>query len=302
MIFILIIVLLFLLIIPITRCILFHLPQYCFFRAKDLYEWFFKYKCNLAQHLGVRIFIANSQQAMRSGKTLSMVNYVINYYNQYNNKTILVNNEKKIQKIIIISNINIPCLPCLKFTTFEQLNTWFDLKQELEEKDKNSCYKCLFVIDEISAVCNNRQYKQNFNIANIASLVQMGHLDILGVLGSSQRFTLCDALLRQITDYCVTSRLLGLFEWKKRICINNYFLGHDLEEAQNDLLIKPIRSDIKFLYDKNYNCYNTKEIATMLTHSKDFLSSSEVLQNLNLHSDNIQQHNLKNKYKKKMQK
>lgn len=302
MLFIVIIAILLLFVFPITRCILLHFPQYVYLRALDLYEWYFKLRCNVAEHLGVRIFIANSEQAMRSGKTLSLVNYVISYYNRYNNKTILVNNVKKTQKIIIISNINIPCLPCLRFENFEQINNWYTLKQELEDKDSSSCYKCLFVLDEIGAVCNNREYKKNFNIANISSILQMGHIEILGILGSAQRFSLCDALLRQVTDYCVTSKLLGFLPYRKRICINCYYLGHDMEESQTDLVLKPIRIDVKFLYNKNYNCYNTKEIANMLIHSKEFLDSNTVLQNLALHSSNLQEHTLKKKYKKKQNK
>lgn len=302
MLFIVIIALLLLFIFPVTRCFLLHLIPYIFNRFVDLYEYIFEYKINLAEHLGVRIFIANSKQAMRSGKTLSMVNYVIDYYKRYNNKTILVDGKKKKQKIIIISNINILGVHSIKFNSFEQLNTWYDTKQAFEKADKNSVYKALFVLDEIGAVCNSRQYKNNFNIANISSILQMGHLDVLGVVGSAQRFSLCDALLRQVTDLCITSQLVGLFSWKKRFVINNYYLGHDLEESQSDLYIKPIRMTVSFLYNRNYDCYNTKELANTLTHDKTYLSNEEILQNLALHNDNLQEHNLKKKYKKKQNK
>ena len=287
------------LIYPVTRVIILHFPQYVCNRLTDLYEWFFKLKCNEAVHWGCRVYTANSLQAMRSGKTLSMVNAVIRYYKRYNNKKIYVGDIKKVQKIIVISNICIPSIPCLKFMSFEQLNTWFDLKTEMEEKEPNNVYKCLFVLDEIGAVCNSRQYRDNFNIANISSILQMGHLGIQGLVGTSQRFSLCDALLRQVTDLCITSRLIGLLGYRKRVLINCHYIGHDMEEAQNDMVLKPIKMTAHFLYNKNYNCYNTLELATELTHSKDFLSSEEVLQNLNLHQDNLEEHTLKRNYRTK---
>lgn len=284
---------------PLTRCILLHLPQYIYKRFTDLYSWFFKLECNKAVHLGCRIFTANSVQAMRSGKTLSMVNYVIRYYKRYNNKKIIEDGKNKIQKIIVISNITIFSLPCLPFTSFEQLNSWWDLKQSMEKENPQISYKCLFVLDEIGAVCNSREYRNNFNLANISSILQMGHIGILGLLGTSQRFSLCDALLRQVTDLCITSRLFGILGYRKRILVNNYFIGHDMEESQSDMVLKPIKTTVSFLYNRNYNCYNTLELANSLTHSKDFLTSEEVLSNLNLHNSNLEEHTLKRKYRTK---
>lgn len=300
--FLIIILIIVLFLFPLTRCILLHFPIYLYKRITDLYMWLVKLKCNEAVHLGCRIFVANSAQAMRSGKTLSMVNYVIRYYKKYNNKKIIEDGIKKTQKIIVISNISIPSIFCLPFLSFEQLNEWCDLKHQMEKENNNFSYKCLFVIDEIGAVCNNRQFKKNFNITNISSILQMGHLGILGVLGTSQRFNLCDALLRQVTDLCVTSRLLGILGYRKRFIINSYFLGHDMEESQTDMILKPIKIEVRFLYNHNYNCYNTLELAQVLTHDKNFLSSEEVLSNLNLHQDNDKEYNLKRKYKKKIQK
>lgn len=287
-----------LLIFPITRCVIFHLPQYIYNRITDLWDWFYNLKKNEAQFLGVRVFIANSEQAMGSGKTLNLANYVISYYNQYNDKKIKKDNKIYIQKLIVFSNFNISNIPTVPFKAFEQLNEWELLKKNLEEKDPCSIYKCLFVIDELAAVCNSREYRNNFTISNLQALLQQRHLGICGCLGSAQRFHMIDAAFRGITDLCVTSKLLGLLPWRKRFLISQYYLGHDMEEAQSELMVQPVMLDVKFLYNKNYNCYNTHQIATQLIHNKNNFSDEQILNNLALHQDNNTNLKLKKKYQK----
>lgn len=287
-----------LLIFPISRCIIFHLPQYIYNRIIDLWDWFYNLKCNEAQFLGIRCFVANSEQAMGSGKTLNLANYVISYYNQYNNKKIKKDGKIYIQKLIVFSNFNIKGVPVVPFRAFEQFNEWEALKSNLEEKDPTSIYKCLFVCDELAAVCNSREYRNNFTVSNLQALLQQRHFGILGFLGSAQRFKMIDAAYRNICDLCVTSKLLGLLPWKKRFLVSELYLGHDMEEAQSELMVQPVGLEVKFLYNKNYNCYDTHEIAMQLIHNKNNFSDEQILNNLALHQDNNTNLKLKKKYQK----
>lgn len=287
-----------LLIFPFTRCVIFHLPQYIYNRTVDFWDWTYGLKKNEAQFLGIRCFVANAEQAMGSGKTLNLANYVLSYYNQYNNKKIKKDNKIYIQKIIIFTNFTIEGIPSIPFRSFEQLNEWDALKKKLEAEDPGSIYKCLFIADELAAVCNSREYRNNFTISNLQALLQQRHIGILGFLGSAQRFKMVDAAYRNICDLCVTSKLIGLLPWKKRFLLSEFYLGHDMEESQSELMVKPVGLEVRFLYNKNYNCYNTHQIATQLIHNKNNFTDAEILNNLALHQDNNTNVKLKKKYKK----
>jgi len=303
--FILLVALILALIFPITRCILLHIPFYIFHRAKDVYEYFFKYKINEAKNLGIKMYVSalDHSQVFGSGKTLSAVILVKKYFKKYNNKTILVNGAKKKQKIIVFSNIDLKGIPTVPFTSFEQLNGWVDMKKELDENNPDCFHVCLFFLDEAGVIMSHRAYASTFKPQQINTLLTSRHTYIKGLVLTNQDFSLTDKLIREITQEVVSCKMCALLPHKKRVLINTTYSAAELENCLDPTLLQHIRQRCIYVFDKWYGCYDTMALVDLVAHDKNFMTAEETLRALDLHEKNLgQEFSLKRKYRKQIMK
>lgn len=183
-----------------------------------------------------------------AGKTLSMTHFVRSLYNQYNNQEVYDFENKKwvIQHIHIISNYALHDIPYTPLVCEEQLYNIVQPKQDIT----------IVLLDEISAIFNNRDYK-NFTPDLLTSLLQCRHRKVM-FLGTAQRFQMTDKNFRQTME---TSSNCKKF-W--RICRVNLLDAYELENCTNPLMLKPIARQYWFVRDSDYYAYDTNEMVTKL--------------------------------------
>lgn len=198
-----------------------------------------------------------------TGKTLSMTHFVRMLYEQYNGLEVWDFENKKwvIQHLHIISNYALEDIPYTPLTHEEQL-------YEIEQPPQDIT---IILLDEISAIFNNRDYK-NFTPDLLTSLLQCRHRKLL-FLGTAQRFQMTDKNFRQTME---TSSNCKKF-W--RIVKVALFDAYELENCTNPLMLKPIRKQYWFVKDSDYNAYDTNEMVTKLVKDAKegrMLTSTEI--------------------------
>lgn len=198
-----------------------------------------------------------------AGKTLSMTHFVRSLYEQYNNVEVYDFEQKKwvVQHIHIISNYALHDIPYTPLVCEEQLYNIEQPKQDIT----------IVLLDEISAIFNNRDYK-NFTPDLLTSLLQCRHRKVM-FLGTAQRFNMTDKNFRQTME---TSSNCKKF-W--RICRVNLLDAYELENCTNPLMLKPIARQYWFVRDSDYQAYDTNEMVTKLVKTAQegkLLTSSEI--------------------------
>lgn len=198
-----------------------------------------------------------------AGKTLSMTHFVRMLYEQYNNQEVFDFDEKKwvVQHIHIISNYALTDVPYTPLICEEQLYNIQQPKQDIT----------IVLLDEISAIFNNRDYK-NFTPDLLTSLLQCRHRKVM-FLGTAQRFQMTDKNFRQTME---TSSNCKKF-W--RLCRVNLLDAYELENCTNPLMLKPIARQYWFVRDSDYNAYDTNEMVTKLVKDAKegrMLTSTEI--------------------------
>lgn len=198
-----------------------------------------------------------------SGKTLSMTHFVRYLYEKYNNQEVFDFEQGKwvVQHIHIISNYTLYGIPYTPLTCEEQLYNIEQPKQDIT----------IVLLDEISAIFNNRDYK-NFTPDLLISLLQCRHRKVL-FLGSAQRFQMTDKNFRQTME---TSSNCKKF-W--RICRVNLLDAYELENCTNPLMLKPLARQYWFVRDSDYQAYDTNEMVTKLVKTAQegkLLTSEEI--------------------------
>jgi hypothetical protein len=256
-------------------------------------------------------FIADpkSKQVFGSGKTLMMCKFLYEYYKKYNDKVIYIKDEsgkyiKKIQKIVVFSNLDINGIVTIPFTSLEMIEEWKDKKTELETNDSDNVYKLIILSDELGAVLNSRSFKSNITNSNINAILQQRHLDICMWVSSSQRFNYIDALYRNSIDKVTTCRLVGLLDFKKRLLITETYLAQDVENIAltTEQKIKPLERICYFITNDDYSRYDTKHMINDLIHKQktgDLITDKEYLESIQI-DNNITNVNIKNKSKKRL--
>lgn len=230
--------------------------------AVDIYNYF-KHKEYNRCHFYGRIYMitAYRNKVFGSGKTLDMTMIARYVYNKYDGLPVW-NNDKQAfvaQHIHLISNVDLLDVPYTPFISAEQLKN-----VEQEEDDIT-----IFVFDEVGAVWNSRNYKDNISTELLKRLLQV-RKNKIGILCTAQRFKFVDALLRQITCslYCVnkTWRILSVREYD----------AVSFENCDNIDMIKPLSLSYKFVFNKDYVAYDTSALVEDLK-KKDMLTDSEIL-------------------------
>lgn len=291
---------------PVFRCFLMNIFKYIYNRLVDIYKYIRYKKYNEAKQLNMMIFVANPKTAFGSGKTLMMTKFFYNYYKKYNDKKIYVKNDvgdyvPKIQKLVCFSNLDIEGIPVIWFDSLEMIEEWKDKKSELEKDNPDSVFKLIILTDELGAVLNSRSFKSNITNSNINTILQQRHLDVCLWVSSSQRFNFVDALYRNSIDKCITCKLCGILDFKKRFLLTESYLAQDIENigSTSDIKIKPIKRKCFYIVDSDYTRYDTKHMITDLIHKQktgDLISDEDYLKSIQLDNQAI---NIKVSKKKK---
>jgi len=230
--------------------------------AVDLYKYIKHKERNRCKAYGrIYMITAYRNKVFGSGKTLDMTMLARQIFNKYDGLPVW-NEEKQefvTQHIHLISNVELLDVPYTPFTTAEQLKNVVQYEDDVT----------LFVFDEVGAIWNSRNYKDNISTELLKRLLQV-RKNKIGILCTAQRFKFVDALLRQITGslYCVnkTWRILSVREYD----------AVSFENCDNIDMIKPLSIGFKFVFDKDYHAYDTSAIVEDLKKA-DMLSDSEIL-------------------------
>lgn len=230
--------------------------------AVDLYNYFKHKEYNRCHSFGrIYMITAYRNKVFGSGKTLDMTMIARAVYNKYNNLPVWSESAQDfvIQHIHLISNVELLDVPYTPFVSAEQL-------KNVEQGEEDIT---IFVFDEVGAIWNSRNYKDNINTELLKRLLQV-RKNKIGILCTAQRFKFVDALLRQITGslYCVnkTWRILSVREYD----------AVSFENCDNIDMIKPLSKSFKFVFNKDYAAYDTSAIVDDLKKA-DMLTDSEIL-------------------------
>lgn len=291
---------------PTFRCLFLNLHLYIYNRFKDIYKYFRYLKFHEAKQLNMICFVADTKVSFGSGKTLMMCKFFYNYYKKYNNKKIYIKDENgkyipKIQKIIAFSNLKIEGIDTISFDSLEMIEKWKDEKEKLEKENPNCIFKLIILSDELGAILNSRSFKSNITNSNINAILQQRHLDVTLWVSSSQRFSFIDALYRNSVDKCVTCKLIGFLDFKKRLLMCQSFLAQEFENCGTEIKIKPLTRKCYFIVDDDYTRYDTKYMIEDLIHKQkigDLITDEEYLKNIQLDNQSINIKISKNKKKK----
>ena len=247
---------------PIVPFIVTHFYHIITNGAVDLYKYIKHKERNRCKAYGrIYMITAYRNKVFGSGKTLDMTMLARQIFNKYDGLPVWNEDRQEFmtQHIHLISNVELLDVPYTLFTTAEQL------KNVVQDEDDVT----LFVFDEVGAIWNSRNYKDNISTELLKRLLQV-RKNKIGILCTAQRFKFVDALLRQITGslYCVnkTWRILSVREYD----------AVSFENCDNIDMIKPLSIGFKFVFDKDYRAYDTSAIVEDLKKA-DMLSDSEIL-------------------------
>lgn len=234
------------------------------------------------------------------GKTLSAVEIIVSIFNRYNNKYVWDRGREcfVLQKIHIISNVHLNNVPYEELCSLSQIVCCAWRNKELDKKQKTRTV-VLVLLDEASAQLNSREFKTNINADFLNSLITSRHFH-MSIYYTSQKFKLVDALLRSVTQTCISCHKV----W--RFMVHEYFNADELEYAPNPTILRPYRRTGFFIFDKSYNAYDTLATVEKLKKSVDkgdMMTDEEILQlrgNLNPDIDMVTPNRKFVRRKKKM--
>lgn len=280
---------------PFVRILITKFPLWFGLTLKDVYFWFKERKFFVCPSGKIIAFCG----LFGKGKTLSMVHYVCRMYRRYNNKRVFVNGKWRIQKINVLSNVDLS-IPYIHFSNLGQI---VDIATQKKDLDGDEYYFVTLVVgDEFSVQLNSRSFKENIDALFLNTLLTSRHYAI-SLFYSSQKFLLVDKLLREVTFWVYDCNKLG------RIMVHNIYDAFDMENATNLSLVKPLRRTGWLIRDIDYESYNTLACVGNLIKSckeGDMLTTEEILTNLGdfdtdyesvAHQSNKLRKRLKNKRK-----
>ena len=210
-----------------------------------------------------------------SGKTLSLVHKVVGLYNRYNDKKVWCSRRKKFvtQKIVVLSNVDL-AIPYIKLSSLSQVVNMSKIAPKLDD-EKDTLTVTIVAMDELSVQMNSRSFKDNFNAYFLNTLLCCRHYHI-SFYGSAQRFQHVDKLMRDVTHNVVQCNKVWRFQ-----CWSMYD-AWEMENAQNPEMIRPIKSGLWFVLDRDYNAYDTLAVVDNLQkkfEEGDIMTESEIIAN-----------------------
>lgn len=257
---------------PLPKFLIKHFFDICRFGAVDLYYYFKHKDYNRCPYFGrVDIITAYRNKVFGSGKTLDVSKTVHDIFKRYDGLPVWDEEEQKFvpQHIHIISNVSFTDIPYTPFVTSRQL---MDVEQPKQDVT-------IFVMDEIGAIWNSRDFKTNISTELLRNLLQVRKNKIY-IIGTSQRFRFCDALLRQITGNLVCVRKC----W--RILQLQQYDPFDFENCNNLEMLRPLSISYDWISDQDYAAYNTDERVDRL-RSDDLLPDDQILINQGVHTNDL---------------
>lgn len=273
---------------PFIRVLITKFPIWFGLTLKDIYFWFKERKYFVCPSGKIIAFCG----LFGKGKTLSMVHYVCRLYKRYHNKRVFVNGKWRIQKINILSNVDLS----VPFIKFESLGQIVDIATQKDELDGDEFYFVTLVVgDEFSVQLNSRSFKSNIDALFLNTLLTSRHYAI-SLFYSSQKFLLVDKLLREVTFWVYECNKIG------RIMVHNIYDAFDMENATNLSLVKPLKRTGWLIKDSDYESYNTLACVGNLIKScqdGDLLTTEEILNNIGSDTDYESVRHQSNKLKKR---
>lgn len=209
------------------------------------------------------------------GKTLSATHYITQLYRKYNNKRVYDRGRKKMvtQKIEVLSNAEFTAIPYAPLNSLRDITARATHNREIDLAN-DTLTVTLILIDEASSELNSREYKSNFDMDTLNTLITCRHYH-LDFYYTSQKFKLTDALLRAVTQECILCRKF----W--RVMIKTGYNADQLEVAGDALLVKPLYRKSFFITDKVYGGYNTLATVDKLKKGAEagqMLTAKEILE------------------------
>lgn len=234
------------------RCFILNIPKDLFYGIKDFIIMIKNKTYNNYPDDG-QIIAFNG--LFGSGKTLSMVHYCREAYKRYNNKIVYDSEMGFVPQFIhIVSNVDIKGIPVLKLKSLEDIVTITKNCREFELK--NHC-RDVFIcaVDEAAVQMSSRNFKSNFNMDFINSLMTCRHYHI-SFLYTAVRFGNVDAMLRQVTSFAYDVH--RPFKW--RIMTQYVYDAWDMENTADKTKVRPIRKYAWFISDQDFECYDTLSV------------------------------------------
>lgn len=228
------------------------------------------------------------------GKTLSCVHYIICMYNRYNNKRVFDRDRHMwvTQKVHVLSNVDLS----IPFERLESLGQIVRVSEQFRQRDiDDNTLTCTLVLgDEFSVQMNSRSFKTNIDPLFLNTLLTCRHHHIT-IVYNAQRFQHVDALLRQVTSYCVECHKI----W--RFMIQKQYDAYELEFASDPTLVKPVAKYGWFITDHDYHAFDTLACVGNLKKSietGDMESEIEIINRQNINVDNNNVISASKKFKK----
>lgn len=271
MIFIVVIVIAFVLVMfPTLRCAVSHPIALLINGSKDLYFYIKHKEFNLC---GTGELVAYTG-LFGKGKTLSVVHRVVSDYEQYNGKLVWCPRRKKLvtQRVKVISNVAIS-IPYEDFKSLKQIVAAAKMNEAYDD-EHDTLTVTLVLGDEFSVQMNSRNFKSNIDPLFLNTLLTCRHYHI-SLFYTAQRFGHVDALLRQVTSYVCDCDKLWRFQ---RL---NFYDAWEMENAQSPDLVRPFKRSCWFVFNKDYEAYNTLACVGNLeksVSSGDMLTEKEILE------------------------
>lgn len=233
-------------------------------------------KYNNAKIGFVHCYTAKDSKAFGCGKTLSSVNYICSQYKKYNNKPVWDEKKKKFvtQKFYILSNVEFTKIPYIKLESMKQYISLCDERYK-KDKEEDVCSIIVLFVDEAGSAFNSRSFKDNFDPLSIKTMLTARHYKSFIIL-TAQRFTMVDALLRQITNKVIACNKTWRFQNLR------YYDAYEMENAQNAALVKPYAKSCWFVTNKAYSQYDTYQLLSDIKkkcEDGDMLTEAEILAN-----------------------
>ncbi len=267
---------------PKLRCIIMNPLRTIFYFPIDVFYYFLHKKYNNLK-TGELVAIIGY---FRKGKTLTGVHIVASLYFRKHGKRVWCSRRKKMvtQRVRIFSNVSFLDIPYERFISLAQIVN--ASKENNVYDDLNNTLTVTLVLgDEFSSQMNSRSFKSNIDPLVLSTILACGHY-FLQIYYTTQRFQLTDALLRQVTSYCIdcrkTWRLQGI----------NYYDAWEMENATSPLAVQPYKRAAWFVTNRDYGRYNTLETVENIkksVESGDMLSEEQILslQAMQISNDNI---------------
>lgn len=267
---VIVIVVLVLIMSPLLRCFLANLLKVLYYAPVDTFFYFAHKKYNDCI-TGVIVAING---LFGKGKTLTAVHIIVNMYMRMNNKRVWCSERKKFvtQKIKIISNVELLNVPYERFESLKQIIYAAENNHTIDMENDTKTITLVFG-DEFSVQMNSRNFKTNIDPLFLNTILTCRHYHI-ALYYTAQRFGHVDALLRQVTSYCIECNKLWRFQGM------DYFDAWQLENAASPKLVKAYKRKYWFIRNKDFERYNTLATVGNLAkscESGDMITQEQIL-------------------------